>query len=65
MRIYPFLLSWDDDLLEKVLSHVSKTIAGFASARLWTDNQSEDTLAVMDAMVSKDAEVVPFVSILH
>jgi dynein heavy chain 1, cytosolic len=72
-----FYFLGDDDLLEimgnaseprKVLSHVSKMFAGVASTRLLTDNLPEDTLAVLDAMVSKDGEVVPFheaISILH
>jgi dynein heavy chain 1, cytosolic len=72
-----FYFLGDDDLLEimgnasepgKVLSHVSKMFAGIASARLSTEDLPEDTLAVLDAMVSKDGEVVPFhepIKILH
>jgi dynein heavy chain 1 len=72
-----FYFLGDDDLLEimgnasepgKVLSHVSKMFAGISSARLSTENLPEDTLAILDAMVSKDGEVVPFhepIKILH
>jgi dynein heavy chain 1 len=73
-----FYFLGDDDLLEimgnasepgKVLSHVSKMFAGIASARLKTDDElPEDTIAILDAMVSKDGEVVPFnepIKILH
>jgi dynein heavy chain 1 len=72
-----FYFLGDDDLLEfmgnasepgKVLNHASKMFAGIASARLLTDNLPEDTLAVLDAMVSKDRDVVPFhepIKIMH
>lgn len=64
-----FYFLGDDDLLEilgnsgepgKVLGHVSKMFAGISSARLSTTDLPDDTLAVLDAMVSKDGEVVPF-----
>ncbi|KAG7353523.1 dynein family protein [Nitzschia inconspicua] len=72
-----FYFLGDDDLLEimgnasepgKVLSHVSKMFAGIASARLSTEKLPEDTIAILDAMVSKDGEVVPFhepIKIMH
>ena len=52
----------------KVLSHVSQMFAGIVSARVSTDSLPDDTLAVLDAMVSKDGEIVPFhepIKILH
>ena len=62
----------DDDLLEiignsgepgKVLGHIGKMFAGMASARIdSTAAQSEDLVARLDAMVSKDGEVVPLES---
>jgi len=72
-----FYFLGDDDLLEilgnsgepgKVLGHVSKMFAGINSARISTAELPEDTLAVLDAMVSKDGEVVPFhepITIMH
>jgi dynein heavy chain 1, cytosolic len=64
-----FYFLGDDDLLEimgnasepgKVLSDMSKIFAGIASARIVTDDLPDDTLAVLDTMVSKDGEIVPF-----
>jgi dynein heavy chain 1 len=64
-----FYFLGDDDLLEilgnsgepgKVLGHVSKMFAGINSARFSTADLPEETLAVLDAMVSKDGEIVPF-----
>ena len=64
-----FYFLGDDDLLEilgnsgepgKVLGHVSKMFAGINSCQFSTSDLPEETLAVLDAMVSKDAEVVPF-----
>ena len=64
-----FYFLGDDDLLEilgnsgepgKVLSHVSKMFAGISSARLSSTDLPEGALAVLDAMVSKDGEIVPF-----
>lgn len=67
-----FYFLGDDDLLEiignsgepgKVLGHIGKMFAGMASARIdSTAAQSEDLVARLDAMVSKDGEVVPFES---
>jgi len=63
-----FYFLGDDDLLEimgnagepgKVLSHVGKMFAGIAGARLASDGVPEDVRARLDAMVSKDGEVVP------
>lgn len=66
-----FYFLGDDDLLEiignsgepgKVLSHVGKMFAGIASARIDTTSElPEDVSHRLDAMVSKDGEVVPFV----
>lgn len=64
-----FYFLGDDDLLEilgnsgepgKVLGHVSKMFAGINSCRFSTADLPEETLAVLDAMVSKDGEIVPF-----
>ena len=64
-----FYFLGDDDLLEimgnssepgKVLGHVSKMFAGIAGARHDTTDMPEDMLTRLDAMVSKDGEVVPF-----
>jgi len=65
-----FYFLGDDDLLEiignsgepgKVLGHVAKMFAGIAGARNNTENElPEDVIARLDAMVSKDGEVVPF-----
>jgi dynein heavy chain 1 len=64
-----FYFLGDDDLLEimgnssepgKVLSHVPKMFAGIAGARQSSDNLPEDAITRLDAMVSKDGEVVPF-----
>lgn len=72
-----FYFLGDDDLLEilgnsgepgKVLGHVSKMFAGISSARISTTDLPEDTLAILDAMVSKDGEIVPFhepITIMH
>ena len=67
-----FYFLGDDDLLEiignsgepgKVLGHIGKMFAGMASARIdSTAAQSEDLVARLDAMVSKDGEVVPLES---
>jgi dynein heavy chain 1 len=65
-----FYFLGDDDLLEvmgnsgepmKVLGHVSKMFAGIAGARQDTTAAlADDILVRLDAMVSKDGEVVPF-----
>ena len=64
-----FYFLGDDDLLEimgnssepgKVLGHVSKMFAGIAGARHDTTDMPEDMITRLDAMVSKDGEVVPF-----
>jgi dynein heavy chain 1 len=65
-----FYFLGDDDLLEiignagepgKVLSHVGKMFAGIAGARHDTSaNLPEEVITRLDAMVSKDGEVVPF-----
>lgn len=65
-----FYFLGDDDLLEvmgnsgepmKVLGHVSKMFAGIAGARQdATASLPDDVLVRLDAMVSKDGEVVPF-----
>lgn len=72
-----FYFLGDDDLLEimgnasepgKVLAHVPKMFAGIAGAQQSKDNLPEDTIARLDAMVSKDGEVVPFhesIAIMH
>ena len=63
-----FYFLGDDDLLEimgnagepgKVLSHVGKMFAGIAGARLAVTGVPEDVIARLDAMVSKDGEMVP------
>ena len=64
-----FYFLGDDDLLEiignagepgKVLGHVGKMFAGMASARIASNTPaSEDLIARLDAMVSKDGEIVP------
>lgn len=65
-----FYFLGDDDLLEiignsgepgKVLGHVAKMFAGIAGARSANDEGlSEDIITRLDAMISKDGEVVPF-----
>ena len=65
-----FYFLGDDDLLEiignagepgKVLGHVGKMFAGIAGARHDTSaTLPEDVITRLDAMVSKDGEVVPF-----
>ncbi|KAL3939676.1 MAG: hypothetical protein SGBAC_005637 [Bacillariaceae sp.] len=64
-----FYFLGDDDLLEimgngnepvKVLTHISKMFAGIAGARYNKENMPEDMTARLDAMVSKDGEMVPF-----
>lgn len=64
-----FYFLGDDDLLEimgnsgepgKVLAHVGKMFSGIAGAKLTTDGVPEDVHARLEAMVSKDGEVVPF-----
>eukprot|EP00980_Cylindrotheca_fusiformis_P017635 scaffold5529_cov117-Cylindrotheca_fusiformis.AAC.12 len=64
-----FYFLGDDDLLEimgngsepgKVLSHVSKMFAGIAGARHDKKDMPDDMITRLDAMVSKDGEVVPF-----
>ena len=65
-----FYFLGDDDLLEiignsgepgKVLGHVAKMFAGIAGARHdTTSDLPEDVITRLDAMVSKDGEVVPF-----
>ncbi len=64
-----FYFLGDDDLLEimgnssepgKVLSHVPKMFAGIAGARQNRENLPEDTITRLDAMLSKDGEVVAF-----
>jgi dynein heavy chain 1 len=65
-----FYFLGDDDLLEiignagepgKVLGHVGKMFAGIGGARHATGaNLPEDIITRLDAMVSKDGEVVPF-----
>jgi dynein heavy chain 1 len=72
-----FYFLGDDDLLEimgnagepgQVLGHVAKMFAGIASARHDTSNMPDDMITRLDAMVSKDGEVVPFtepIAIMH
>ena len=72
-----FYFLGDDDLLEimgnasepgKVLGHVSKMFAGIAGARQDKTDLPEDMITRLDAMLSKDGEVVPFhepISIMH
>lgn len=64
-----FYFLGDDDLLEimgngsepgKVLTHVSKMFAGIAGARHDKNDMADDMITRLDAMVSKDGEVVPF-----
>lgn len=64
-----FYFLGDDDLLEimgnasepgKVLAHVPKMFAGIAGARQNRDNLPEDAITRLDAMLSKDGEVVTF-----
>ena len=64
-----FYFLGDDDLLEiignagepgKVLGHIGKMFAGMASARLdMSEREDEDVIARLDAMLSKDGEIVP------
>lgn len=63
-----FYFLGDDDLLEimgnsgepgKVLAHVGKMFSGIAGARRATDDLPEGVLTRLDAMVSKDGEIVP------
>ena len=66
-----FYFLGDDDLLEiignsgepgKVLGHVGKMFAGIGTARIVTGAElPEDISHRLDAMVSKDGEVVPFI----
>jgi dynein heavy chain 1, cytosolic len=64
-----FYFLGDDDLLEimgnsgepgKVLAHVGKMFSGIAGARLVTGTLPEKVRARLDAMVSKDGELVEF-----
>uniref|UniRef100_A0A7S1Y8A3 AAA+ ATPase domain-containing protein n=1 Tax=Grammatophora oceanica TaxID=210454 RepID=A0A7S1Y8A3_9STRA len=64
-----FYFLGDDDLLEiignsgepgKVIAHVGKMFAGIGGARQSTEALPEGCLTRLDAMVSKDGEVVPF-----
>ena len=64
-----FYFLGDDDLLEimgnsgepgKVLAHVGKMFAGIAGARTVTEDLPEGVITRLDAMVSKDGEIVPF-----
>jgi len=64
-----FYFLGDDDLLEimgnssepgKVLAHVGKMFAGIAGARSTTVDLPEDVITRLDAMVSKDGELVLF-----
>jgi dynein heavy chain 1 len=64
-----FYFLGDDDLLEimgngnepgKVLTHVSKMFAGIAGARHDKNDMPDDMITRLDAMLSKDGEVVPF-----
>jgi dynein heavy chain 1 len=64
-----FYFLGDDDLLEimgnagepgKVLGHLGKMFSGIGGARLLTEGLPEDLRARLDAMVSKDGEIVPF-----
>lgn len=64
-----FYFLGDDDLLEimgnagepgKVLQHVGKMFAGIGGARLVTEDLPEGIHARLDAMVSKDGEMVEF-----
>ena len=63
-----FYFLGDDDLLEimghsgeagKVLAHVGKMFAGIAGARSSSENLPEGVVSRLDALVSKDGEVVP------
>jgi dynein heavy chain 1 len=72
-----FYFLGDDDLLEimgnagepgKVLAHVSKMFAGIAGARQDKNDMPDDMITRLDAMLSKDGEVVPFhkrIAIMH
>ena len=72
-----FYFLGDDDLLEimgnsgepgKVLGHVSKMFASIAGARHNNNDMPDDMLTRLDAMISKDGEVVPFnepIAIMH
>jgi dynein heavy chain 1, cytosolic len=64
-----FYFLGDDDLLEimgnsgepgKVLSHVGKMFAGISGAKVVTAGLPQDMRARLDAMVSKDGEIVSF-----
>lgn len=64
-----FYFLGDDDLLEimgnssepgKVLPHVPKMFAGIAGAKQSYDDLPENAITRLDAMLSKDGEVVPF-----
>lgn len=64
-----FYFLGDDDLLEimgnagepgKVLAHVGKMFSGISGARLANNDIPDGVRARLDAMVSKDGEVVPF-----
>lgn len=64
-----FFFLGDDDLLEimgnssepgKVLPHVGKMFAGIAGARTVTTDLPEGVRVILDAMVSKDGEMVEF-----
>lgn len=63
-----FYFLGDDDLLEimgnsaepgKVLPHIGKMFAGIAGARRASDNLPEGVRHRLDAMMSKDGEIVP------
>jgi dynein heavy chain 1 len=72
-----FYFLGDDDLLEimgnagepgKVIGHVAKMFAGITSCRHDTSNMPDDMITRLDAMVSKEGEVVPFtepIAIMH
>lgn len=69
-----FYFLGDDDLLEimgnsgepgKVLAHIGKMFGGIGGARLVATDLPEGVRATIDAMVSKDGEVVEFVNAIE
>ena len=69
-----FYFLGDDDLLEiignsgepgKVLAHVGKMFAGISSVRADSSHLKDGVIALFDAMVSKDGEVVPLHDIIE
>lgn len=69
-----FYFLGDDDLLEiignsgepgKVMSHIGKMFAGVSSLQSKSSNLPDGVMALFDAMVSKDGEVVPLDSVIE